>query len=209
MERKIAKELLKIKAVFLRPDDPFTWASGIQSPIYCDNRLTLSYPETRNHIIKALTTLVQTRFPDVQCIIGTATAGIPHAALVADRMNLPMGYVRSSSKSHGRNNQIEGHILPGTKLVVIEDLISTGGSSVQVVNTLREAGFIVEGVAAIFSYNLEKATSNFATINTPYYVITNFDILLDVALEMNYIKPNELTKLEKWKNDPTDSSWMV
>jgi len=208
MERKIAKELLKIKAVFLRPDDPFTWASGIQSPIYCDNRLTLSYPETRNHIIKALTRLVQTRFPDVQCIIGTATAGIPHAALVADRMNLPMGYVRSSSKSHGRSNQIEGHILPGTKLVVIEDLISTGGSSVQVVNTLREAGFIVEGVVAIFSYNLEKATSNFATINTPYYVITDFDILLDVALEMNYIKNYELTKLEKWKKDPTNPSWM-
>lgn len=208
MEKIIAKELLKINAVFLRPNNPFTWASGIKSPIYCDNRLTLSYPKTRHIIEFALAEKVKEKYPECTYIMGTATAGIAHAALVSELLALPMGYVRSSNKSHGRNNVIEGKIINGAKVVVIEDLISTGGSSVKVVNALKEAGFEVLGVVAIFSYNLQKATEVFKENNTEYYAVSNYDVLKEVALEKNYIKQEDIAKLNKWKQDPTDESWL-
>jgi orotate phosphoribosyltransferase len=208
MERIIAKELLKIEAVFLRPNNPFTWASGIKSPIYCDNRLTLSYPLTRDLIEKALADKVKEKYPDCEYIMGTATAGIAHAALVANILNLPMGYVRSSSKSHGRENNIEGKVVPNAKVVVIEDLISTGGSSVAVVNALRDAGFNVLGVVAIFSYNLLKAEIVFKDNDSEYHAISNYDILKEVALENDYISKEDLAKLNYWKKDPTDESWI-
>lgn len=204
----IAKELLKINAVFLRPNEPFTWASGIKSPIYCDNRLTLSYPKTRKVIEKTLAHKVEEIYPQCEYIMGTATAGIAHAAYVSDILHLPMGYVRSSSKDHGRNNVIEGKVIKGAKVVVIEDLISTGGSCVKVVNSLREAGFDVLGVVAIFSYNLDKAIKVFAENNTEYHAISNYDILKEVALEMDYIKESDIAKLNKWKQNPSDESWM-
>lgn len=205
----IAKELLDIKAVFLRPNEPFTWASGIKSPIYCDNRLTLSFPKTRNIIEQALAHKISTVYPDCEYVMGTATAGIAHAALVANILDLPMGYVRSSSKSHGRNNAIEGAVIPGAKVVVVEDLISTGGSSVKVVEVLRDAGFNVLGVIAIFSYNLQKAVSIFHNNQCDYHTITNYDVLKEVALELNYIKKEDLKKLNKWKKNPQDESWML
>ena len=208
MERRIAKELLDIKAVFLSPNEPFTWASGIKSPIYCDNRLTLSYPTTRTLIEEALAQKVTEQYPDVEYIMGTATAGIAHAALVANILELPMGYVRSSSKDHGRNNVIEGAIIKGAKVVVIEDLISTGGSCVKVVEALREAGFDVLGVVAIFSYNLEKGYQVFAEHNTTYHTISNYDVLIDVAVKNQVIDPTDLTKLQEWKNDPSNQDWM-
>jgi len=208
MEKIVAKELLKINAVFLRPNEPFIWASGIKSPIYCDNRLTLSYPETRNIIEAALVKKTQETYPTCNYIMGTATAGIAHAALVADAMKLPMGYVRSSSKEHGRENTIEGKIIEDANVVVIEDLISTGGSSIRVVNDLKSAGFNVLGVVAIFSYNLTKATSVFEENNLEYHSISNYDVLKEVALEMNYIKKEDLIKLNKWKINPADEAWI-
>lgn len=208
MEKIIAKELLKIEAVFLQPNNPFTWASGIKSPIYCDNRLTLSHPKTRHIIEFALAEKVKEKYPDVEYIMGTATAGIAHAALVSELLGLPMGYVRSSSKDHGRTNTIEGAIVKGAKVVVIEDLISTGGSCVKVVNALNEAGFEVLGVVAIFSYNLQKATEVFEENNTEYHAISNYDVLKEVALEQKYIKDTDLPKLNKWKLNPSDESWM-
>jgi orotate phosphoribosyltransferase len=208
MERIVAKELLKINAVFLRPNEPFTWASGIKSPIYCDNRLTLSYPETRNIIEAALTEKVKDKYPNCNYIMGTATAGIAHAAIVANALNLPMGYVRASNKTHGRENSIEGKIIHEANVVVIEDLISTGGSSIRVVNALKEAGFKVLGVVAIFSYNLSKATQIFKDNNTEYHSISNYDILKEVSLELDYINQNDLIKLNKWKENPSDISWM-
>ncbi len=208
MEREIAKALLDIEAVFLRPNDPFTWASGIKSPIYCDNRLTLSFPKVRRIIEQALVNKVQEKYPECEYIMGTATAGIAHAALVSDILDLPMGYVRSSSKSHGRENAIEGKIIKNAKVVVIEDLISTGGSCVRVVEALKEAGFDVLGVVAIFSYNLEKATKVFSEADTTYYTISNYDILKQVAFEQNYIKEQDIDKLNKWKQNPQDESWM-
>ncbi len=208
MEKIIAKELLKINAVFLKPNDPFTWASGIKSPIYCDNRLTLSFPKTRHIVEFALAEKVKEKYPEAEYIMGTATAGIAHAALVSELLGLPMGYVRSSSKDHGRTNKIEGAVIKGAKVVVIEDLISTGGSCVRVVNALREAGFEVLGVVAIFSYNLEKATNVFKENNTEYHAISNYDVLKEVALEQNYIKESDLPKLNKWKQNPSDESWM-
>ncbi|AIO19522.1 Orotate phosphoribosyltransferase [Candidatus Izimaplasma bacterium HR1] len=208
MEKIIAKELLKINAVFLRPNDPFTWASGIKSPIYCDNRLTLSYPKTRHIIEFALAEKVKEKYPQCEYIMGTSTAGIAHAALVSELLALPMGYVRSSSKDHGRGNAIEGKIIKGAKVVVIEDLISTGGSCVKVVNALKAAEFEVLGVVAIFSYNLKKATKVFKENNTEYHTISNYDVLKQVALEKDYIKEEDLAKLDKWKQDPTDESWM-
>ena len=209
MERIIAKELLKINAVFLRPNAPFTWASGIKSPIYCDNRLTLSYPKTRHIIEFALAEKVREKYPNCNYIMGTATAGIAHAALVSELLGVPMGYVRSSSKGHGRENAIEGKIIPGAKVVVIEDLISTGGSCVKVVEALRAAGFDVLGVVAIFSYNLVKAEAVFKNSKTEYHAISNYDILKDVALEKDYIKQNDIEKLNKWKENPNDESWML
>lgn len=208
MERVVAQELLKINAVFLRPNDPFTWASGIKSPIYCDNRLTLSYPKTRHIIERALAEKVKEKYPTCEYIMGTATAGIAHAALVSELLGLPMGYVRSSTKQHGRTNVIEGKIINGANVVVIEDLISTGGSSVKVVEALQEAGFNVLGVVAIFSYQLPKATQMFQEINTEYHAISNYDVLKEVALEQHYIKQEDLSKLHKWKQDPTDESWL-
>ena len=208
MEKIIAKELLKINAVFLQPNNPFTWASGIKSPIYCDNRLTLSYPKTRHIIEFALAQKVKEKYPEAEYIMGTATAGIAHAALVSELLALPMGYVRSSNKEPGRNNQIEGLIVKGAKVVVIEDLISTGGSSVKVVNTLKKAGFNVLGVVAIFSYNLAKADEVFKENNSEYHAISNYDVLKQVALEKNYIKESDLGKLNKWKNNPKDESWL-
>ncbi len=208
MEKVVAKELLKINAVFLKPNDPFTWASGIKSPIYCDNRLTLSFPKTRKIIEKALADKVKEQYPECEYIMGTATAGIAHAALVADILDLPMGYVRSSSKDHGRTNQIEGLVDTTKKVVVIEDLISTGGSSVRVVETLRENGFTVLGVVAIFTYNLEKGFKVFKDNNTEYHAISNYDVLLESAIEENYIKQEDLTKLNLWKQDPTNPEWM-
>lgn len=208
MERIVAKELLSINAVFLRPNKPFTWASGIKSPIYCDNRLILSYPKTRDIIEAELVQKVKEKYPDCEYIMGTATAGIAHAAIVANSMNLPMGYVRALSKNHGRENSIEGKIIEGAKVVVIEDLISTGGSSINVVKALISSGFNVLGVVAIFSYNLKKADEVFRNNNTTYYSVSNYDTLKEVALEMNYIKPEDLGKLDKWKIDPTDETWI-
>ena len=208
MEKTIAKELLKINAVFLKPNDPFTWASGIKSPIYFDNRLTLSFPKTRDIIEKALASKVKEQYPEADMIIGTATAGIAHAALVADILNLPMGYVRGSSKTHGRNNVIEGLVKKGMKVVVIEDLISTGGSCIRVVEVLREAGLDVLGVVSIFTYNLVKGFDTFKQANVEYYSITNYDILIEVALEQGYIKEFDLNKLHQWKIDPSDESWI-
>ena len=182
-EELIAKDLLSIKAVFLSPDEPFTWASGIKSPIYCDNRLTLSYPEVRNDIEKGLAELVQENYPDCEVLMGTSTAGIAHAALVADILNKPMGYVRGSNKSHGRQNRIEGAVREGMKVVVVEDLISTGGSSLEVVDALREAGCEVLGLIAIFTYGLDKATVNFENAHCPFVTLSNYDTLIEVAKE--------------------------
>lgn len=208
MERKIAKDLLDIQAVFLRPNEPFTWASGIKSPIYCDNRLTLSYPAVRNDIEEGLAKLVKDYYPECECLMGTATAGIAHAALVGDILDLPMGYVRGGAKSHGRNNRIEGIVKPGMKVVVVEDLISTGGSSLECVEALREAGCEVIGLIAIFTYGLPKATENFDAKKCSFHTLTNYDTLVEVAVENNYIHADDLEKLKAWKKDPNDESWM-
>jgi len=208
MKRKIAEHLLHIEAVFLRPNNPFTWASGIKSPIYCDNRLTLSYPNVRKDIEKSMADLVKEKFPECEVLMGTATAGIPHAALMSEILDLPMGYVRGGVKSHGRNNQIEGKIKEGMKVVVVEDLVSTGGSSIECVEALREAGCDVLGMVAIFTYGLEKANINFEKANCEYYSITDYDTLIDVAMEKEFIKEDDLEKLKAWKKDPSDQSWM-
>lgn len=208
MEKTIAKDLLSIQAVFLRPNEPFTWASGIKSPIYCDNRLTLSYPEVRKDIEQGLAKLIKENYPECECLMGTATAGIAHAALAADILDLPMGYVRGGAKSHGRNNRIEGKIEPGMKVVVVEDLISTGGSSLECVEALREAGCEVIGLVAIFTYGLPKATTNFEAANCKFATITDYDTLIEVAKEHDYIKEADMEKLKAWKKDPNDESWM-
>lgn len=208
-ERKIAKDLLDIKAVFLKPNDPFTWASGIKSPIYCDNRLTLSYPEVREDVEEGLASLIKEYFPDVEIIEGTSTAGIAHAALVANKLKIPMGYVRGGHKTHGRGNQIEGIVRPGMKAVVVEDLISTGGSSLEVVDVLREAGCEVLGLVAIFTYGLDSSVKNFEDKNCKFVTLSNYNTLLEVALENGYIKDNELEKLRQWKKNPKDESWMI
>ncbi|WP_288589272.1 orotate phosphoribosyltransferase [uncultured Thomasclavelia sp.] len=209
MKELIAKDLLDIKAVFLRPNEPFTWASGIKSPIYCDNRLTLSYPNVRKDIENGLAKLIKDNFPDANYLMGTATAGIAHAALVADILDLPMGYVRGGAKSHGRNNRIEGKVEPGMKVVVVEDLISTGGSSLECVEALREAGCEVIGLIAIFTYGLPKATTNFEAANCKYATLTDYDTLIEVAKQNNYIKDVDMEKLKAWKKDPNDESWMA
>ena len=208
MKELIAKDLLDIQAVFLRPNEPFTWASGIKSPIYCDNRLTLSYPNVRKDVETGLAKLVKESFPEADCLMGTATAGIAHAALVGDILELPMGYVRGGAKSHGRNNRIEGLVKPGMKVVVVEDLISTGGSSLECVDALREAGCEVIGMVAIFTYGLSKATVNFEAKDCSFYTLTNYDTLVEVAVENNYIQNDDLEKLKAWKKDPSDESWM-
>ncbi len=208
MKKIIAKKLLEINAVFLRPNNPFTWSSGIKSPIYCDNRLILSYPKVRNIIEEALANKVKKTYPTCEYIMGTATAGIAHAALVADLLNLPMGYVRASSKSHGRENNIEGKIINQAKVVVIEDLISTGGSSIRVVQALKESGFDVLGVVSIFTYNLPQADLEFKNNNIPYSSVSDYNTLIEVALEMKHINDTDMIKLNQWKLNPRNEDWI-
>ncbi len=200
MQRKIAKELLSIGAVFLRPEEPFTWASGIQSPIYCDNRLTLSAPAVRAKIEAGLATLVREHFPECEALMGTSTAGIAHAAITATMLNLPMGYVRGEAKSHGRTNRIEGRLDPGTKVVVVEDLISTAGSVIDVVNALREAGAEVLGIVSIFTYGIRKGLDRLAAANVTNWSLSNLDVLVDVAVEQNYITPAQKEQILQFRN---------
>lgn len=206
--REIAKILLKLRAVTLSPEDPYTWASGIKSPIYCDNRLTLSYPEDRSTVEKGLVDLIKNQYPEVQYIMGTATAGIPHAAIIADKMGLPMGFVRSSNKDHGKQNKIEGARIEGAKVVVIEDLFSTGGSSIEAAKALEEVGYEVLGIVSIFTYNMKNAEENFKAAGFKHHSLTNFDELIEVAHEMDYIKESEIEKLKLFRDNPKDSSWM-
>lgn len=208
IEKKIASCLLEIKAVFLRPQDPFTWASGIKSPIYCDNRLTLSYPAIRSQVEQGLAETIRKNYPACEVVAGTSTAGIAHAALVADILGLPMCYVRSSAKDHGRNNQIEGKVEPGQKVVVVEDLISTGGSVIEVVNVLREAGAQVLGIASIFTYGLQKGIDRMAAADVKNVSLSNYDALVEVAVEQDYIKPGDVKKLQAFRGNPSDESWM-
>ncbi|MBE6196442.1 MAG: orotate phosphoribosyltransferase [Rikenellaceae bacterium] len=208
MEKKIAKDLLSIGAVFLRPEQPFTWASGIKSPIYCDNRLTLTAVEVRGHVEAGLAEIVRTKFPEAEVLMGTSTAGIAHAAITATILNMPMGYVRSGSKDHGRGNQIEGKLEKGQKVVVIEDLISTGGSCIEVVNALREAGAEVLGVASIFTYGMKKGLERMAEANVTNYSLSNLDALVEVAAEEGYIAPEWKEKILNFRNNPSDESWM-
>ena len=208
LEKQIAKDLLSIEAIFLKPDDPFTWASGIKSPIYCDNRLTLTAPEVRTRVENGLAEVIKENYPDVEVLMGTSTAGIAHAAITADKLNLPMGYVRGSSKDHGRKNQIEGKLLPGQKVVVIEDLISTGGSVIDVVNVLREAGAEVLGIASIFTYNMTKSKENLANANVQNISLSNFDVMVEVAAEEGYIKEDDKERLIAFRNNPSDESWI-
>ncbi len=208
MEKLIAKDLLSIGAVFLRPDQPFTWASGIKSPIYCDNRLTLTAVEVRKHVEAGLAEIVRTKFPEAEVLMGTSTAGIAHAAITATILDMPMGYVRSGQKDHGRGNQIEGKLEKGQKVVVIEDLISTGGSCIEVVNALREAGAEVLGVASIFTYGMKKGLDRMAEANVINYSLSNLDALVEVAADEGYIKPEDKEKLIKFRNNPSDESWM-
>ena len=208
LSKKVASNLLKIKAVFLKPTDPFTWASGIKSPIYCDNRLTLSYPDVREVVEEGLKQLVETYYPDVEILEGTSTAGIAHAAIVASKMNLPMGYVRSGHKDHGRGNQIEGISPKGKKVVVIEDLISTGGSSLEVVDILREEGAEVLGIVSIFTYGLTKGIEKLKADDCENHSLSNFETLIKIAHEENYIAEKDIEKLLKFQKNPSDPSWM-
>ena len=209
IERTIAHDLLSIGAVFLRPDDPFTWASGIKSPIYCDNRLTLTAPEVRTHVETGLVDLICKRYPDVEVLMGTSTAGIAHAAIVGHMMGLPMGYVRSGNKDHGRQNRIEGKLLPGQKVVVVEDLISTGGSCIEVVEALREAGAEVLGVASIFTYGMQKGLDRMAAANVKNVSLSNFDAVCIVAAEEGKIKTEDIDRLKKFRANPSDESWIA
>ena len=205
---RVAKRLLEIRAVFLRPQEPFTWASGIKSPIYCDNRLTLTAPVVRGHVEEGLAQIVRTRFPEAEVLMGTSTAGIAHAAITATILDLPMGYVRSGSKDHGRGNQIEGKLEKGQKVVVVEDLISTGGSVLEVVDVLREAGAEVLGVASIFTYGMQKGLDRLAAANVINHSLSNFDTLCEVAAEEGYIKSEDIARLKKFRQNPSDESWM-
>ena len=207
MEKKVAKLLMDIKAVFLRPNEPFTWASGIKSPIYCDNRLTLSYPEVRDVIENGLAEMIKKNYPEVEAIAGTSTAGIAHAALVANILGLPMAYVRASAKDHGRNNQIEGKIDKGQKVVVIEDLISTAGSVIEVVNVLRENGAEVLGIASIFTYGMQKGLDRMAEAKVKNVSLSNYNARVEVAHETGYIAESDIKKLEAFQKNPSDESW--
>ena len=210
METKklIASDLLKIKAVFLRPEEPFTWASGIKSPIYCDNRLTLTAPEVRTDVENALAALIREKYPDTEVLMGTSTAGIAHAAITAHLLNLRMGYVRSGAKDHGRQNQIEGKLEKGQKVVVVEDLISTGGSVIEVVNVLREAGAEVLGIVSIFTYGMKKGLERLAEAEVENTSLTDFDCVIRVAAEQNYIKNEDVERLTAFRNNPSDESWI-
>ncbi|MDQ0217144.1 orotate phosphoribosyltransferase [Peribacillus cavernae] len=209
MKYSIAEHLLKIEAVHLQPNNPFTWASGIQSPIYCDNRLTLSYPKIRREIASGLQSLINEHFPEVEVIAGTATAGIPHAAWVSDLLNLPMCYVRSKPKGHGKGNQIEGKALPGQKVVVVEDLISTGGSVIEAVKALRENGCNVLGVVSIFSYELKKGKEQLDSEGILTYSLSDYTTLIEVAKKHGYIKESDVEKLNRWRENPADTSWIT
>ncbi|MBC2296194.1 orotate phosphoribosyltransferase [Listeria welshimeri] len=202
IEKQVAEQLLEIKAVFLKPNDPFTWASGIKSPIYCDNRLTLGFPKVRQFIAESLAEKIKETFGEVDVVAGTATAGIPHAAWVSDLLDLPMVYVRSKAKEHGKGNQIEGLIAKGQKVVVIEDLISTGGSSLKAVEALEEAGAEVLGIAAIFTYGLDKGKKLLAESNTILITLTNYDELIEVALNKDYVTAEDMATLKEWKKSP-------
>ena len=209
MKKTIAEDLLKIKAVFLRPNEPFTWASGIKSPIYCDNRLTLSDTQVRDDVENGLATLIKEHYPQAEVLMGTSTAGIAHAAITATILNLPMGYVRSGAKDHGRGNQIEGKLLPGQKVVVVEDLISTGGSCIEVVNVLREAGADVLGIVSIFTYGMKKGLERLAAAEVKNVSLCDLDTLVEVAADKAYIAPEDKERLIKFRNNPSDESWMA
>ncbi len=208
MEKLIAKDLLKIKAVFFRPEEPFTWASGIKSPVYCDNRLTLTAPDVRTDVENGLAKLIKEKYPEVEVLMGTSTAGIAHAAITAHLLDMPMGYVRSGNKDHGRQNQIEGKLLPGQKVVVVEDLISTGGSVIEVVNVLREAGAEVLGIVSIFTYGMKKGLVRLEEANVTNYSLTNFDVIAEVAAEEGYIATEDIQRLIAFRNNPSDESWI-
>ena len=203
----IAQDLLKIKAVFFRPEDPFTWASGIKSPVYCDNRLTLTAPEVRTDVEQCMAKVIGEEYPDVEVMMGTSTSGIAHAAITAHLMELPMGYVRAGAKDHGRQNQIEGRLEPGQKVVVVEDLISTAGSALEVVDVLRKAGADVLGIVSIFTYNMQKGIDNLRAANVKNVSLTNFDVIAEEAAKAGYIRPEDISRLIRFRDNPSDSSW--
>ena len=208
-QRKIAEGRLSIRAVFFRPEEPFIWASGIKSPVYCDNRLILTAPEVRSAVESALADTIRREYPDVQVLMGTSTAGIAHAAIVGHMMGLPMGYVRSSGKDHGRRNQIEGRLEPGQKVVVVEDLISTAGSVLDVVQVLRDAGADVLGVASIFTYGMQKGLDRLAAAHVVNHSLTNFDVIAQVAAQQHYIREEDVARLIRFRNNPSDESWIT
>lgn len=208
ISKKIAKDLLEIQAVFLSPDKPFTWASGIKSPVYCDNRLTLTAPEVRTDVETGLKELIEENYPEAEVLMGTSTAGIAHAAITAHLMGLPMGYVRSGNKDHGRQNRIEGKLEKGQKVVVVEDLISTGGSVIEVVDALREAGADVLGIVSIFTYGMKKGLERLAAADVKNVSLTNLDVLSEVAAQEGYIKPEDVNRLIAFRNNPSDESWI-
>lgn len=207
-EQRIARDLLSIRAVFFRPEEPFTWASGIHSPVYCDNRLILTAPQVRDRVEQAIADTVRREYPNCQVLMGTSTAGIAHAAIAGHILGLPMGYVRSGAKDHGRHNQIEGRLEPGQKVVVVEDLISTAGSVLEVVDVLREAGAQVLGVVSIFTYGMKKGLDRLSAAGVKNVSLTNFDAVAQAAAEENYIKPEDISRLIAFRNDPSDESWM-
>ena len=208
-QRKVAEGLLSIRAVFFRPEEPFIWASGIKSPVYCDNRLILTAPEVRSTVESALADTIRREYPDAEVLMGTSTAGIAHAAIVGHMMGLPMGYVRSSGKDHGRRNQIEGRLEPGQKVVVIEDLISTAGSVLDVVQVLRDAGAEVLGVASIFTYGMQKGLDRLAAAHVENHSLTNFDVIAQVAAQQHYIREEDVARLIRFRNNPSDESWIT
>ncbi|MCI8739616.1 MAG: orotate phosphoribosyltransferase [Oscillibacter sp.] len=209
MEHTVAHDLLSIGAVFLRPDQPFTWASGIKSPIYCDNRLTLTAPVVRTHVEEGLAELIRAHYPAVEVLMGTSTAGIAHAAIVGHLMNLPMGYVRSGNKDHGRQNRIEGRLEPGAKVVVVEDLISTAGSCIEVVEALREAGAEVLGIVSIFTYGLQKGLDRLEAAHVKNVSLSNFDAVCEAAAQEGKIRPEDIDRLKKFRANPSDESWII
>ena len=206
-ETQIARDLLRIQAVFFRPEEPFTWASGIKSPVYCDNRLTLTAPEVRLDVEKGLAQLINEEYPSAEVLMGTSTAGIAHAAITAHLLGMPMGYVRSGAKDHGRQNQIEGRLEPGQKVVVVEDLISTGGSVLEVVDVLRQAGAEVLGIVSIFTYGMQKGLDRLAAANVKNVSLTNFDVIAEEAAKEGYIRPEDISRLIRFRNNPSDESW--
>lgn len=209
MQKQIAKDLLSIGAVFFRPDEPFTWASGIKSPVYCDNRLTLTAPNVRCDVENGLASLIREHYPEAEVLMGTSTAGIAHAAITAHLMGLPMGYVRSGAKDHGRQNRIEGRLEKGQKVVVVEDLISTGGSVIEVVNVLRDAGADVLGIVSIFTYGMQRGLDRLAQAQVKNVSLTNFDVIASVAAEEGYIQPADVQRLIAFRNNPSDESWIT